>query len=430
VDGIPRGPGGRFKVCIPNPVRNICQRPYHSKNLYNVGGPHSASAATTDINGGKMDGFIDVALWGKRTGYCIRYWTRPSCKPLLGPANQPDQISYHTRQEIPSYWSYADYGVLYDHFFEPVASWTLPSHLYLVSAWAASCKDDYRVNSCYSDKGPGNAKNYPWADITILMRKYGVSWNYFVGDGTQLGCEGGTAKPASRSIPSALSPCNPTHSEDATVEGWMPISWMQSVKENDQRSNIMHMEDFYTRLDNEQLADVTWIIPSGRVSEHPGHASIGPGQQHVTRAINAIGSSPFWDDTAIFVSWDDWGGFYDHVKPPRIDGMGYGLRVPAFMISPYAKESFVNHDTLSTDAFLKFMEDRWMEGERLDGNTDGWKDPRPTVRESVIRLGDLTRSFDFSQSPRPAPILPLPPSEGPALWPYPETAQRSYGAGG
>jgi phospholipase C len=397
--------------------------------MFNVGGPHSADASDADIAGGRMNGFIKTALWGARTGFCVRHWNAPACNKLTGPAGQPDQISYHTRREIGNYWDWADYGVLYDHFFEPVASWTLPAHLYLVSAWAATCKDDYKANSCRSDRRLHKAWNYPWADITILMRKYGVSWNYFVGDETRLNCDG-RERPQSEDIPDALSPCNPTHSEDVTVEGWMPISWMQSIKESPDRNNIKHQEDFYTRLANGQLANVTWVIPSGRTSEHPGHASISPGQRHVTKVINAIAESPFWDDTAIFVSWDDWGGFYDHVKPPKVDGMGYGMRVPAFMISPYAKESYVEHQILSSDAFLKFMEDRWMDGERLDGDTDGWKDPRPTVREEVDKLGDLADSFDFDQAPRPPLILPMPSNNGPDLWPYPDTRQWGYGAGG
>jgi phospholipase C len=115
--------------------------------------------------------------------------------------------------------------------------------------------------------------------------------------------------------------------------------------------------------------------------------------------------SPNWSSTAIFLAWDDWGGFYDHVVPPRVDGNGYGVRVPALVISPYAKRGYIDHQVLSFDAYLKFIEDVFIGGRRLDPLTDGRPDPRPTVREDVPILGDLRRDFDFSQRPREPLIL-------------------------
>jgi phospholipase C len=111
---------------------------------------------------------------------------------------------------------------------------------------------------------------------------------------------------------------------------------------------------------------------------------------------------PDWKSSAIFVSWDDWGGFYDHVVPPRIDEAGYGLRVPSLTISPYAKSHFIDHQVLSFDAYLKFIEDDFMNGARIDPRTDGRPDSRPDVRENAPQLGNLISEFDFSQRPRPA----------------------------
>src|SRR5260370_36951450 len=119
---------------------------------------------------------------------------------------------------------------------------------------------------------------------------------------------------------------------------------------------------------------------------------------------------PNWDSTAIFLAWDDWGGFYDHVVPPHVDENGYGLRVPALVISPFAKRGFIGHQTLSFDAYVKFIEDVFLHGERLDPATDGPPDPRPTVRGNVRRLGDLAQDFDFTQSPRPPLVLSASPS--------------------
>ena len=124
-------------------------------------------------------------------------------------------------------------------------------------------------------------------------------------------------------------------------------------------------------------------------------------------------SGPDWDSTAIVLAWDDWGGFYDHVYPPRVDPNGYGLRVPAIVISPYAKRGYIDHQTLSFDAYLKFIEDDFLGGQRLNPRTDGRPDPRPDVRGVLPILGNLARDFDFGQRPRPGLMLPLHPRPGP-----------------
>jgi phospholipase C len=142
---------------------------------------------------------------------------------------------------------------------------------------------------------------------------------------------------------------------------------------------------------------------------------VSAGQAYVTSVINAVMRSPDWWSTAIFLSWDDWGGFYDHVAPPRVDANGYGLRVPGLVISPYARAHLIDHQVLSQDAYLKFIEDDFLGGARLDPATDGRPDPRPDVRESVPILGDLSRDFDFSEPPAPPFILPT----HPAAWSIP-----------
>jgi Phosphoesterase family len=114
------------------------------------------------------------------------------------------------------------------------------------------------------------------------------------------------------------------------------------------------------------------------------------------------------------LSWDDWGGFYDHVKPPTVDGNGYGLRVPSLVISPYAKRGFVDHQILSHDAYLKFIEDDFLGGQRLNPQSDGRPDPRPDVRENATQLGNLILDFDFNQKPRPPTLLSKNPPPGPA----------------
>ena len=150
------------------------------------------------------------------------------------------------------------------------------------------------------------------------------------------------------------------------------------------------------------------MVPSGEVSEHPD-APVSFGQSYVTSLVNAVMRSPDWKSSAIFLSWDDWGGFYDNVKPPVVDQNGYGLRVPGIVISSYAKTGYIDHQTLSFDAYDKFIEDDFLHGQRLDPATDGRPDARPDVRENARILGNLLSDFDFSQAPRPPDPLPVNP---------------------
>ena len=144
---------------------------------------------------------------------------------------------------------------------------------------------------------------------------------------------------------------------------------------------------------------------------------------------------PDWNSTAIFLAWDDWGGFYDHVVPPKVDVNGYGLRVPGLVISPYAKRGYIDHQVLSFDAYAKFIEDDFLNGQRLDPRTDGRPDPRPTVRENVGLLGDLRNDFDFNQSPRkpillpPHPMTTLTGSAQPRADPPPERTKLARSRG-
>ena len=135
---------------------------------------------------------------------------------------------------------------------------------------------------------------------------------------------------------------------------------------------------FYRDARAGALPAVSWITPSQDNSDHPP-ANLATGQAYVTNLINTIMRGPDWKSTAIFLTWDDWGGFYDHVVPPRADAQGYGLRVPGLVISPYARRGYVDHQVLSFDAFNKFIEDDFLDDARLNPRTDGRPDPRPDV---------------------------------------------------
>src|SRR5262249_39139192 len=182
-----------------------------------------------------------------------------------------------------------------------------------------------------------------------------------------------------------------------------------TVREDGQLGNVRPIHDFYTAARTGTLPAVSWVTPTQAVSEHPP-ASVAAGQAYVTGLINAVMRGPDWSSTAIFLAWDDWGGFYDHVVPPSVDENGYGLRVPGLVISPYAKRGYIDHQTLSFDAYAKFIEDDFLGGQRLDPVTDGRPDPRPDVRETMPMLGNIAAAFNFHQKPRPPLILPQRPT--------------------
>jgi phospholipase C len=400
-DGLPMQ-NGTPTVCLPDAATGTCMRPYVDHADVNSGGPHGEANAAADINGGKMDGFVQEAQ--KAKGRCAD----PN-DPACASATTPDVMGYHTQSDIPNYWTYAQDFVLQDHMFEPNASWSLPQHLFMVSEWSAHCTQQGNPSSCVNAlQNPGSppdfgntphaAPIYAWTDLTYLMHRDGVSWGYYVVPGSEPDCRD-----------DATLSCAPVKQNAKTPGIWNPLPYFDTVKNDGQLGNIQPVDRFYEAARAGTLPAVSWVVPSGEVSEHPpGPVSFG--QSYVTSLLNAVMASPDWETTAIFLSWDDWGGFYDHVPPPSVDQNGFGLRVPAIVISPFARRGYIDHQTLSFDAYDKFIEDIFLHGQRLDPRTDGRPDPRPDVRENVSVLGNLMSDFDFSQAPRAPVTLPVHPS--------------------
>ena len=469
-DGIP-AKNGQFTVCVPDPRTKGCDKPYHDPSLVNGGAGHNLSDGIADIDGGKMDGFVKSAEDASTRGCASTNPPTPVCLPR----NPPDVMGYHDAREIPNYWTYAQDFVLQDHMFEPVDSWSLPAHLYLVSGWSAHCTST-NPDSCTNDpeqggaaagglnlrdlpaafrscmaahgvthlgtstsvtdpkviaageaclryltpadlqlllgnNGGGEASQlglYSWTDLTYLLHRASVSWAYYVQSGIQPDCDDNPDQTAAG--------CAPVKQGAGTPSIWNPLPSFTDVKQDGQLGDIKNLSSFYAAAEQGTLPAVSWIAPTQANSDHPP-ANLATGQAYVTNLINTIMRGPDWNSTAIFLTWDDWGGFYDHVVPPVVDQNGYGLRVPALVISPYARQGYIDHQILSFDAYNKFIEDDFLGGARLNPATDGRPDPRPDVREDEKILGDLISDFDFSQPPRPPVLLSTHPAPGPASTP-------------
>jgi phospholipase C len=370
-------------------------------------------------------------------------------------------MGYHDAREIPNYWAYAQNFVLDDHMFEPDASWSLPVHLYTVSEWSARCMRAGDPSSCVNDNELGGFRqalisgaraqrqivpgaggpsgllgrggrrarrfarrarrrrlgalrrrlgftngrpNYAWTDLTYLLHQHGVSWGYFINKGGQPDCTDGDANCAG----APLSPGTPGI--------WNPLPSFATVQQDGQVRNVQDASRFTADARAGTLPAVSWVVPDQFHSDHPP-ADVAIGQGYVTHLINTVMNGPDWGSTAIFLVWDDWGGFYDHVAPPRVDQNGFGIRVPSLVISPYARRGLIDHQSLSFDSINKFIEDIFLGGQRLDPSNDGRPDPRPDVREQTPAVGDLMADFDFNQTPLPPVVLPLNPRPGPASVP-------------
>ncbi len=389
--GIPSG------VCVPDLHNGGCVRPFHNPADVNFGGPHRDYNAVQAINGGKMNGFVSTL----ESSWC-QPGSTAGCRPCTSSSGGGciDVMGYHDAREIPNYWAYARHYVLQDRMFEPNSSWSEPQHLYLVSNWSATCTSPDPM-SCTSvlespQPSPGPAGVYAWTDITWLLHLHGVSWGYYVSTGRTPDCVNPGANPLTCAQPAQAAP---------TAGIWNPLPLFETVQQDGQLSNIQSTSNFYSQAALGTLPAVSWLIPSAHNSEHP-RSPISTGQSYVTGLVNAVMRGPDWSSSAIFLSWDDWGGFFDHMVPPVVDGLGYGIRVPGLVISPYAKSGYIDHQVLSHDAYDKFIEDVFLGGQRLDPATDGRPDSRPDVREASPVLGNLAADFNFAQAPRPPLLLP------------------------
>jgi phospholipase C len=353
-NGIPLNP-----TCNPDPKSGECVFPYHDTSLVNYGGPHRENNTLGDIDGGKLDGFVVQA----------------ETQPFFADPQPREVMGYHTCAEIQVYCKYAQDYTLADNHFSASTTWSTISHLYLVSGWSAQCSRRGDPMSCVPslDILWNSNPDYAWTDITWLLHAHGVSWTYFASPTGLLGPLGdGDGEGPDRSL---------------GLSGWDPMPNFDDVAIDGETGNIQQTSTFHDIAAAGLLPSVSWLMPPYNSSDHPAQ-SIARGQAWVKKEVDAVLNGPDGPSTIIFVTWDEWGGFYDHVIPPVIDGQGFGFRTPLLIIGPLVKSGYVDHQLLSSDAYLKFIEDVFLGGARLDVN-DGRPDSRPDVRENTPGLGDL-----------------------------------------
>ncbi|MCU1302950.1 MAG: hypothetical protein JWQ87_3234 [Candidatus Sulfotelmatobacter sp.] len=328
---------------------------------------HLWSSALTGVNGGKMDRF-----------------------DLIPEANQYGDYlgeTQMTQSVIPNYFSYAGYYVLADNMFSSLAGPSFPNHLYTIAAqsggvynlptrapgtanWQVTwgCDSPSTETVPVMDNRGVVTQQYPCFDMTTLgdeLTSAGVSWLYYAPVYNTLGYSFNT-----------YDAINHIRNTSAWTKYDVPTS------------------QFLTDVSNGTLPAVSWLVSGGVESEHPPNSMCG-GENWTVQQVNAILQSPTYkNNTAIFITWDDFGGFYDHVVPPTKDEYGLGPRVPLLIISPYAKKGptgsgYISHTQYEFSSVLKFIE-------------EDFGVPPLTTRDA--NANDTTDSFDFTQSPR-APII-------------------------
>jgi phospholipase C len=264
-------------------------------------------------------------------------------------------LSYYDWHEIPNYWEYARRYVLCDAFFSSLAGPSEPNHLYSVAAQSGGLVNNPPANI------NGQDGVYTFPTMAELLQNSHVTWKYY----------------DERPNPRKHSVWNP-----------MP-DFRQFQRSPELMSHLVGLDQFYQDAQSGKLPEVCWIVPTGVDSEHPP-ADSARGMRHVTDLVNAIMRSNAWRDSVIIITWDDYGGFYDHVAPPSVDQFGYGPRVPALVISPFARPGFICHTKLDFTSPLKLIEQRFGLGPLASRDKEA---------------NDMLDSFDFQQKPAPVDII-------------------------
>jgi phospholipase C len=351
---------------------------------------HGFSSGLYAIDGGKMDGFN-----------------------IIGSASDMSGYVQHSRKTIPNYWALADRFTLADHFFTSMYGPTFPEHLYTVAAQSNGVVDNKTnadTEGSYCDDPLEYTKRFPMEDLSgddisrIMQLEDDVTAPpipdnlYRI---TQYWEDTRTCFNV-KVLPDRLEHAGISWKYYGNADQWMNgLQAIQHVWQGPMRQKIQPPDTIFEDLKNDDLPSVSWLIPpdQANANEHPGAGgNVCEGENWTMERLHAIFDSDAWPTTVVVIVWDDFGGFYDHVKPPHVDIMGYGPRTPALIISPYSAPG-ENPDGGSIDStvydftsVLSFIEHRW--------------DLKP-LTDRDANADPLTGALDFTQEPRlDVPELP------------------------
>jgi phospholipase C len=364
----PRGDGLPHRVCMPLSLHRPsgCMKPFHlgHRAVRDLG--HNPGIFRAQYHGGRLDGFINVFR-------------------AQGLAGSTNVMGYYDGRDLPYYWNLADRYVLFDHFFSAGAGGSVYNHMYWVTGTEGSPADSIP---------PGGFGKLP--TIFDRLDHAGVSWKFYVQE---------------------YDPRITFRSRQNTDRGsqivWVPLLDYARYLDNPRLfAHIVDIKQYYRDLRTGSLPQVAFMAPSGS-SEHPP-GSIQAGERFVRTLIGALTSSAYWRRSAFTWSYDDWGGWYDHVPPPHRDRYGDGFRVPALLVSPYARRGLVDHTELDHTSFLKFIEQNW--------------GLRPLASRDA-HANTLMSAFDFSRPPGRAVIVPAVRGVKPPPPPKPFIIYPAYALG-
>ena len=294
--------------------------------------------------------------------------------------------------QLPNYWHWARRFVLADNFFASAQGPSFPNHLYSIAAQSGGAVDNPRRHGFFSNTFGCDAPSQqvvqvfdsegrtryirPCFDFETegdLLNAAGIPWAYYAATEMQRGYI------------------------------WSAYSAIRRYREHPKRweRHIFSVDDVVRDIQKGELPPVTWITPRFQLSDHP-ETSFCYGENWTTKVVNAIMRSDLWADTAIFLTWDDYGGFYDHVPPPQVDRFGFGFRVPLLVISPYARTGRIDHRLGEFSSVLRFIEDNWGLSQL-------------THRDRRAR--NLSYDFDFTREPRAPDPLPQRTDCHGRIWP-------------
>jgi phospholipase C len=319
-NGIPLG------TCVPyfpaEPSAG-CIRPYPFSlaNLSTADLAHEWNSTHASINGGAMNGFYSAEGRSRLT------------------------FGYYSGATIPLYWDLAQEYSLGDHFYSSALSYSLPNHWYLLAGQAPPNGVNQTALKTVKDRHAYLDQANVTATVQdLLNRTPGVTWKYY-----DWGLE---------SYSAAISSGPGGGRTGSAYDYWNPMAARYESYEQWYVTHFVPRSDFFNDSINGTLPDIAWVIPANTFSDHPP-ANLTAGESFVASVVDAVESSPEWNSTAIFLAWDDYGGFYDHVAPPSLDPLGLSIRVPLIVISPYTPAGLVVHDLGYFESLLRFVEWRF-----------------------------------------------------------------------